>query len=154
MNSWIWLYYFHEPLESLNWEVECLIFLPIFAEKSEPDGGDIRVLETRYDFDAKSRLASAKFDYQYTHDLINPTLKGRVGGKSLPLYFVHHGWSTKISQKSTKNGQFVVHPHNLNVTSVTDGVATFTFGANFDVLMVQGKDFAFCFRISNYHFGT
>ena len=41
-------------------------FLPIFAEKSEPDGGDIRVLETRYDFDAKSRLASAKFDYQYT----------------------------------------------------------------------------------------
>ena len=128
--------------------------MPIFAEKSEPDGGDIRVLETRYDFDAKSRLASAKFDYQYTHDLINPTLKGRVGGKSLPLYFVHHGWSTKISQKSTKNGQFVVHPHNLNVTSVTDGVATFTFGANFDVLMVQGKDFAFCFRISNYHFGT
>ena len=117
--------------------------MPIFAEKSEPDGGDIRVLETRYDFDAKSRLASAKFDYQYTHDLINPTLKGRVGGKSLPLYFVHHGWSTKISQQSTKNGQFVVHPHNLNVTSVTDGVATFTFGANFDVLMVQGKDFSY-----------
>ena len=39
--------------------------------------------------------------------------------------------------------KFVVHPHNLNVTSVTDGVATFTFGANFDVLMVQGKDFSY-----------
>ena len=67
-------------------------------------------------------------------------LKGRIGGKTLPLYFVHHGWSTEIDQKSSKSGQFLIHPHNLNVTSVTDGVATFTFGANFDVLMVQGKN--------------
>ena len=97
------------------------------------------MLETRYDFDAKSRLASAKFDYQYTQELQNPTLKGRIGGKTLPNYFVHHGWSKQISQKLSKTGQFVIHPHNLNVTSITDGVATFTFGANFDVLMVQGK---------------
>ena len=111
-----------------------------FAGEQDPEEGGVRVLETRYDFDGKSRLASAKFDYIYTKNLIHPMLKGRIGGKMLPLYFVHHGWSTEIGQKSSKSGQFLIHPHNLNVTSVTDGVATFTFGANFDVLMVQGKN--------------
>ena len=117
--------------------------MALFTDKQDPEVGSVRILETRHDFDAKSRLASAKFDYQYTQNLVQPTLKGRIGGKSLPLYFVHHGWSSNVVQKSPKAGQFLIHPHNLNVTSVTDGVATFTFGANFDVLMVQGKDFSY-----------
>ena len=98
----------------------------------------IRMLETRYNFDAKSRLASAKFDYLYNLDLTNPVLEGRIGGQTLPSLNVHHGWTSTVAASQGKT--FILHPHDLNVTSITDNVATFTFGSNFEALSLGGRE--------------
>ena len=120
----------------------------------------VRILELRLDFESKNlRLANAKFDYFYDRNLVNPVVKGRIGGQSLPDYFIHHGWSKTELRNGPKIGQFVVHPHDLNVTSITDGVASFTHSSNLDVLSIHGREIFraewildACGKISASHF--
>ena len=126
----------------------------------ELSSNEVRLLELRIDFEATAmRLANAKFDYVYDPSLINPILQGRIGGKALPDYYVHHGWSSTELRNGPKIGQFVVHPHDLNVTSITDGVASFTQSSNLDVLSIQGREIFraewildACGKISASHF--
>ena len=120
----------------------------------------VQILELRIDVDSKSlRLANAKFDYVYDRNLVNPIVKGRIGGQSLPDYYLHHGWSTTELRNGPQIGQFVVHPHDLNVTSITDGVASFTHSSHLDVLSIQGRELFraewvldACGKISASHF--
>ncbi len=117
-----------------------------FVRKFQPNqaSSGTQLLEMRHNFDARSRLASAKFDYVVADNLIDLVMEGRIGAKNLPLYYVHHGWTSlgtsRLFQASKSSGHFLIHPHNLNVSTVTDGVATFTFGGNFDALTVQGRE--------------
>lgn len=95
--------------------------------------------EVRINFDAKSRLSGAKFEYGYEEHLINPTLSGRIGGKILPMYYLHT-WPNVLLRPEKNPGQFSLHIHDLNVTSVSDGIATFTFGHNFESVLIQGRE--------------
>ena len=66
---------------------------------------------------------------------------GRIGGKTLPDYFLHHGWTTRDSTGITRTtGQFVLLPHDLNMTSVTDGIVTMTSSMTHDSLSIQGRE--------------
>ena len=110
-----------------------------YVHRPQNEGQEkVRLLETRYNFDAKSRMASAKFDYFYNYDLSHPVLQGRIGGQTLPDLQMQHGWNPTASK--IRGRIFTVHPHDLNVTSVTDGMATFTFGSTFQILSLGGRE--------------
>lgn len=69
-------------------------------------------------------------------------LLGRIGGKSLPDYFLHHGWTSRDSTHgiTRTTGQFIILPHDLNMTSVTDGIVTMTSSMTHDSLSIQGRE--------------
>lgn len=113
-----------------------------FSEKigRSQEIGRVGLYETRFDFDAKSGLASAKFELKYEPDFTSPILTGRIGAKALPDFCMHHGWSSVNQIGPKKIGNFMIHPHDLNVTSISDGQATFTIGPDFDALIVEGRE--------------
>ena len=81
-------------------------------------------------YDEKWRMYYFAFIYR---------LNGRIGGKSLPDYYVHHGWTSR-DPSPRKPGQFVLHLHDLNMTTLTDGVVTMTSSQSHDALSVQGRE--------------
>jgi hypothetical protein len=107
------------------------------AVEAASEGLRIVVRESRLDFEAKSGMASAKFDYEYSKDLVRPSIGGRIGAKTLPKFGLEHGWTPEAVTASSKMGKFVIHPHDLNVTSITDGVAAFTISSHSDILTLQ-----------------
>ncbi len=114
------------------------------ATSAKSNGLRFIAQETRINFEAKSGLASAKFDYEYTTSgLTDLVIKGRIGAQTLPSHYLHHGWARgmfPISGLAKGNGRFVVHTHDLNVTSITDGEATFSRSKTSDVLVISGRE--------------
>jgi len=98
--------------------------------------------DQRISFDAKSGFSSAKFVYSYgpSHDLVSIT--GRIGGQALPNHIVRNSLSLIVSENGiTKDvGQFFAHVHNLNETTISDGVASFERSKAADILIVGGRE--------------
>ena len=80
--------------------------------------------------------------FRFTRGLINPHIEGRIGGKILPNHFLQHSWSL-LGRAPNEIGQFVVHPLNLNETTISDGIATFSRSETSESLVISGRKLYF-----------
>lgn len=109
----------------------------------ETSGDRSQVLtERRLTFDPKSGFASAKYTYSYGSGLNLVSISGRIGGQTLPSHFIRHSLSLILSSEGvTKDiGQFYVHVHNLNETTISDGVATYARSDSTESLLISGRE--------------
>ena len=98
--------------------------------------------EQRLTFDAKSGFASAKFNYVYGSGLNLISISGRIGGQTLPNHFLRHSLSLILSNEGVSKdiGQFYMHVHNLNETTISDGVATYSRSESTESLLISGRE--------------
>ena len=106
-----------------------------------PTGSQL-VTEKRISFDPKSGFASAKFVYSFGSSYNLVALSGRIGGQTLPAHLIRNSLSLILSSDGiTKDiGQFFIHNHNLNETTVSDGVATFARSDMAESLHISGRE--------------
>lgn len=98
--------------------------------------------DQRITFDSKSGFASAKFMFTFGpgNDLVSVT--GRIGGQTLPNHIVRNSLSLITSESGiTKTiGQFFAHIHNLNETTISDGVASFERSKSAEIFIIGGRE--------------
>ena len=93
--------------------------------------------ELRITFNPVSGYASAKFSYIFSRGLISPLIQGRIGGQTLPDHFVQHSWSLNTGVNDI--GKFIIHPLNMNETTISDGIATFSRLETSESLWISGR---------------
>ena len=91
----------------------------------------------RITFNPVSGYASGKFAYSFSRGLLNPLIKGRIGGQTLPEHFIQHSWSLKKGVNDI--GKFIIHPLNMNETTISDGIATFSRLETSESLWISGR---------------
>jgi YD repeat-containing protein len=106
----------------------------------ETNGNCLR--ERRLTFDSKSGFAAAKFLYEYRSSLYLFSISGRIGGQALPSHFIRNSHSLILPNDGLIKdiGQFYIHVHNLNETTISDGVATFARSESTESLHVSGRE--------------
>ena len=109
-------------------------------QTTETNGNSLS--ERRLTFDSKSGFVSAKFLYEYGSSLHLISISGRIGGQALPSHFMRNSLSLILSTVGvTKDiGQFYIHVHNMNETTISDGVATYERSESTESLHISGRE--------------
>jgi hypothetical protein len=85
----------------------------------------------------------------FSRGLLHPVIEGRIGGQILPNHFVQHSWSPYPSVNDM--GKFIIHPLNINETTVSDGIATFSRSETSESLLISGRKLYFVeYILGNY----
>ena len=115
-----------------------------WTETKPPEDGITghSITERRITFDSKSGFASAKFVYSYGSSGNLVSVAGRIGGQTLPTHFIRNSLSLILSGEGISKdiGQFFTHVHNLNETTISDGVATYMRSDTTESLHISGRE--------------
>jgi YD repeat-containing protein len=114
------------------------------GDQAADDDMMVQTAERRINFAPESGYASAKFVFEFNANagLGSPRVSGRIGGQTIPDYFVHQRWGLSGLKHSGRAqiGHFSCHLHSLNESTLSDAAATFSRTSDSERLVVNGRE--------------